>query len=61
MEDLEVRDLFAMFALTGLLIRNPDDFIEDSAMHSYVIADEMIKARKPVKAGLPTIMRRAKK
>jgi len=61
MQELEERDLFAMFALAGLLIRNPDAFIEDSAVHSYVIADQMIKAREPVSAGLPTIMRKGKK
>jgi len=61
MDDLESRDLFAMFALAGLLIRNPDAFIEDSAMHSYVIADEMIKARKPTSSGLPAIKRKPRK
>jgi hypothetical protein len=61
MEELEERDLFAMFALAGLLIRNPDAFIEDSAMHSYVIADEMIKARNPQESGLPAIKRKPRK
>jgi hypothetical protein len=61
MQELEERDLFAMLALAGLLIRNPDAFIEDVAVHSYVIADQMMKARKPVAAGLPTIMRKGKK
>ena len=61
MDDLEPRDLYAMFALTGLLIRNPDAFIEDSAIHSYAIADEMIKARKPASSGLPAIKRKSRK
>ena len=61
MEDLEPRDLFAMFALTGLLIRDPDNFIEDTAMYSYQIADAMIEARKPSPVGLPAIKRRVKK
>lgn len=61
MDDLEARDLFAMFALAGLLIRNPNAFIEDSAMHSYVIADQMIKARKPASSGLPAIKRKPRK
>ncbi len=61
MEDLEPRDLFAMFALTGLLIRNQNTFIEDSAIHSYVIADAMIEARKPKPTGLPPIKRKIAK
>lgn len=61
MDDFEERDFFAMFALVGLLIRDPDCFIEDSAMYSYLIADEMLKARKPVSPGLPSIKRRPRK
>lgn len=48
MEELEVRDLFAMFALTGLIIRTKsgewsDDYVVDSA---YELADAMLKARE---------------
>ena len=61
MEDLEPRDLLAMFALTGLLIRDQDSFIEDTAICAYDIADAMIEARKPAPTGLPPIKRRVKK
>jgi hypothetical protein len=64
MDDLEPRDLFAMFAMCGFIvngatIREVSD--ETIAEYSYNMADAMIAARKPVSAGLPNIMRKGKK
>ena len=54
-----VRDLFAMFALAGLLIAQWDSSDEEIAETSYSLADAMIKARDP-KKGLPAIQRKKK-
>jgi hypothetical protein len=64
MDDLEPRDLFAMFAMCGFVVNGAtirDVSDETIAQYSYNIADAMIEARKPVPAGLPTIMRKGRK
>jgi len=64
MDDLEPRDLFAMFAMCGFVVNGAtirDVSDETIAQYSYNIADSMIEARKPVPAGLPTIMRKGRK
>ena len=58
-DDMIVRDLFAMFALAGLLIAQWDSSDEEIAETSYSLADAMIKARDP-KKGLPAIQRKKK-
>ena len=44
-EGVKLRDKFAMAALTGLLAANKPD--HDIATSAYIIADDMIKARRP--------------
>lgn len=48
MDELEVRDLFAMFALAGLIIRTKSDEWSDEYVvgSAYEIADAMLKARQ---------------
>jgi hypothetical protein len=64
MDDLEVRDLFAMFAMCGFVVNGAtirDVSDETIAQYSYNMADAMIEARKPVAAGLPEVMKKGRK
>ena len=59
MDDLEVRDLFAMFAMCGLVVnRGWNSEPEQYADTAYKIADAMIAERKPLPAGLPEVMKK---
>ena len=60
MDDLEPRDLFAMFAMAGLIIGG-NQIHDEIPKLSYDTADAMLEARKPIKAGLPTIKRKPRK
>lgn len=66
MEDLEVRDLFAMLAMCGDLAGRKDETdaekytFEAIANRAYSMADAMIEAREDKKIGLPSIKRRRK-
>ena len=55
MDDLDVRDLFAMLALCGLLVN--DKPYDDNAIAelSYDLADAMLEARKPREHGIASI------
>lgn len=46
MNEQDLRDCFAMFALNGILSCNYD-IGEEPAVLAYKYADEMLKARKP--------------
>jgi hypothetical protein len=54
-----LRDLFAGFALIGLLIRG-NTKLEPLASSAYAFADDMLEARKPSEEGIVAIKRRAK-
>ena len=54
-----LRDLFAGFALTGLLMRG-NNKLEQLASGAYALADEMLEARKPNEEGIVAIKRRVK-
>jgi hypothetical protein len=57
MDDLEERDLYAMFAMCGMLAREGYDLA--IPLHAYKLADEMLLARKPLdKAGITAINKR---
>jgi hypothetical protein len=67
-EDNELRDFFAAFAMNGIIARgglHPELMPEEAmARRAYELADEMIKARKqkePVEAGLAAVKTRKKK
>jgi hypothetical protein len=66
MDDLEVRDLFAMMAMCGDLAgRDNEADVEEYtydvvANRAYSMADAMIEAREDKKIGLPSIKRRRK-
>ena len=66
MEDLEVRDLFAMLAMCGDLAGRKDETdaekytFEAVANRAYSMADAMIEGREDKKIGLPSIKRRRK-
>jgi hypothetical protein len=60
MDDLEARDLFAMFAMAGWVI-NGEEIYEDIPRLAYDMADAMIEARKPQSSGLPAIKRKPRK
>jgi len=64
MDDLEARDLFAMFAMCGFVVNGAtirDVSDETIAQYSYSMADAMIEARKPLEAGLPDLLKKGKK
>ena len=61
MNDQDLRDCFAMFALNGILSCNYD-VGEEPAVLAYKYADEMLEARKPQETiGLPAIKRKRSK
>jgi hypothetical protein len=52
-EQVTMRDQFAMAALTGLISRAPDFMFPDLSQKAYRFADAMVEARKEKKDGLP--------
>jgi hypothetical protein len=56
----DLRDCFAMFALNGILSCNYD-VGEEPAVLAYKYADEMLEARKPKEEGIVSIKKRARK
>ena len=62
MNDQDLRDCFAMFALNGLLTEARDDWNDQAiAELSYSLADAMLKARKPrEEVGIKTVKRTRK-
>jgi hypothetical protein len=66
MNEQDLRDCFAMFAMNGIIARgglHPELMPEESmARRAYEVADAMIEARKPEETiGLPAIKKRARK
>mgnify|MGYP003340551848 CR=1 FL=1 len=63
MEENDLRDCYAMFAMLGMLIDGSQTAgMKAVAQGAYEMADEMLEARKPKEsAGLPAIRRRVKK
>ena len=47
MNDEDLRDCFAMFAMTGIIMTGFDDVVEKVAKDAYKMADAMLEARKP--------------
>ena len=58
MNDQDLRDCFAMFAMNGMLSSGLRDF--SVAKTAYKMADEMLEARKPTEEGLVAIKRKVK-
>jgi len=56
----DLRDCFAMFALNGILSCNYS-VIESPAILAYKYADEMLEARKPRQEGIVSIKKRRTK
>ena len=63
MNEEDLRDCYAMFAMLGMLIDGSQTAgMKAVAQGAYEMADEMLEARKPKEeAGLPAIRRRVKK
>jgi hypothetical protein len=59
MNEQDLRDCFAMFALNGLLACNYA-VNEEPAILAYKYADEMLKARKPTEEGIVAIKRKVR-
>jgi hypothetical protein len=60
MNEQDLRDCFAMFALCGIL--SCDYAVdEEPAVLAYKYADEMLEARKPKEEGIVAIKRKTKK
>jgi hypothetical protein len=45
LNNMTMRDLFAAFALAGMLAEKPRPLGEEAAKYAYIYADEMINAR----------------
>ena len=61
MNENDLRDCFAMFALNGILSCNYD-VGEEPAVLAYKYADEMLKARNPqLEEGIVAIKKRVRK
>ena len=60
MNENDLRDCFAMFALCGIL--SCDYSVdEEPAVLAYKYADEMLQARKPKEEGIKAIKKRVRK
>jgi hypothetical protein len=60
MNDNDLRDCFAMFAMCGLLMRG-DNKLESIVEGAFVLADEMLEARKPKEETGITAVKRVRK
>lgn len=61
MNDQDLRDCFAMFAMMGIVSRGIDGDMVDTVSHNaYVMADAMLEARKPTEEGIVAIKRKVK-
>jgi hypothetical protein len=56
MNEQDLRDCYAMFAMCGLLMRG-NNRLEQIAESAYIIADDMLDARKPKDVGIKTVKR----
>jgi hypothetical protein len=63
MNDEDLRDCFAMFAVVGVAHKGVyEEDVEHIAKKAFMLADAMMEARKKEEsAGLPAIKRRVKK
>lgn len=62
MNEQDLRDVFAMFGLVGLIMKHGDGYVAKIAEKSYEIADAMLEARKPKEeVGITAIKRGRKK
>lgn len=59
MNEQDLRDCFAMFALNGILSCNYDVGEEPTTL-AYKYADAMLEARKPKQAGITAIKRKVR-
>jgi hypothetical protein len=61
MNEQDLRDCFAMFALNGLLKEANGDYADGAiADLAYSLADAMIESRKPKEEGIVAIKRKVK-
>jgi hypothetical protein len=56
MNEQDLRDCFAMFAMMGLMMSG----VDWKAEYAYEIADDMLEARKPKEVGIKTVKRTRK-
>jgi hypothetical protein len=57
MNEQDLRDCFAMFAMMGLVINENRSAVPEMA---YKLADAMLEARKPKEVGIKTVKRMRK-
>lgn len=60
MNENDLRDCFAMFAMAGLLMRG-DNKLEHIAEGAFILADAMLEARKPKEESGITAVKRVRK
>jgi hypothetical protein len=54
MNEQDLRDCFAMFAMVGLLMRG-ENKLESIAQGAYTFADAMLEARQPKEEGIAAV------
>jgi hypothetical protein len=59
MNDQDLRDCFAMFAMVGLFMKGIG-LDEEGTRQCYAAADAMLEARKPREVGIKTVKRTRK-
>jgi len=59
MNEQDLRDCYAMFAMTGMLMRG-NNKLEQIPESAYMMADEMLEARKIKEVGIRTVKRTRK-
>ncbi len=60
MNENDLRDVFAMFALNGLIV-NEGTLDDRMPYRAYLMADLMLEARKPKEEGIVSIKKRVRK
>jgi hypothetical protein len=62
MNEQDLRDCFAMFAINGLIAKGDGEVLRPSSMsvRAYEYADAMLEARAPKEVGIKTVKRTRK-
>lgn len=61
MNEKDLRDCFAMFALLGIVFAHKGEDSESASLTAYEYADAMLEARKEPEEGIVAIKKRVRK
>ena len=60
MNEKDLRDCFAMFAMMGIITAHKGEDAESTSLTAYAFADAMLEARNPKEEGIVAIKRKVK-